>query len=63
MKIPPILENIKIFSGSQVQKESFIQYVNKYKNICEKNGYSFDMKWEYDEEKAEEFDRTIERLK
>ena len=31
VKIPPILENIKIFSGSQVQKESFIQYVKKYK--------------------------------
>lgn len=31
VKIPPILENIKIFSGSQVQKESFIQYVTEYR--------------------------------
>ena len=37
--------------------------INKYKTICKKNGYTFDMKWEYDENKAEEFDKTIEKLK
>jgi len=38
-------------------------YISKYRYICEKNEYIFDMKWEYDEEKAEEFDRIIEKLK
>lgn len=38
-------------------------YISKYRYICEKNGYSFDMKWEYDEEKSKEFDKIIEKLK
>lgn len=49
-----------IFESRGLNIENFI---NKYKTICEKNGYIFDMKWEYDETKAEEFDRLIEKLK
>lgn len=45
------------------RKINLNDYILKYKRLCEKNGYSFDMKWEYDEEKAEEFDKTIEKLK
>ena len=45
------------------RKINLNDYILKYKLLCEKNGYSFDMKWEYDEEKAEEFDRIVENLK
>ena len=45
------------------RKINLNDYILKYKLLCEKNGYSFDMKWEYDETKAEEFDRIIEKLK
>ena len=45
------------------RKINLNDYILKYKLLCEKNGYSFDMKWEYDENKAEEFDRIIEKLK
>lgn len=38
-------------------------YINKYKYICEKNGYQFDLNWNYNESKAKEFDRIIEKLK
>lgn len=48
------------FESSNLNLED---YISKYRYICEKNGYSFDMKWEYDEEKAEEFDRIVENLK
>ncbi len=49
-----------MFESSNLKLED---YISKYKYICEKNGYSFDMKWEYDEEKSKEFDRIIEKLK
>ena len=56
-----LYEDLKyIFESRGLNIENFI---NKYKNICEKNGYIFDMKWEYDENKAKEFDRIIEKLK
>lgn len=45
------------------RKINLNDYILKYKLLCEQNGYSFDMKWEYDEEKAKEFDRIIEKLK
>lgn len=45
------------------RKINLNDYILKYKLLCEKNGYSFDMKWEYNQEKAEEFDRIIEKLK
>lgn len=45
------------------RKINLNDYILKYKLLCEKNGYSFDMKWEYDETKAEEFYRIIEKLK
>lgn len=38
-------------------------YINKYKYICEKNGYHFDLNWNYNESKSKEFDRIIEKLK
>lgn len=45
------------------RKINLNDYILKYKLLCDKNGYDFDMKWEYDETKAEEFDRIIEKLK
>lgn len=38
-------------------------YINRYKYICEKNGYTFDLKWNYDEQKAKEFKSIIKSLK
>lgn len=56
-----LYEDLKyIFESRGLNIENFI---NKYKTICKKNGYTFDMKWEYDEKKADEFDKTIEKLK
>lgn len=40
--------------------------IGKYKDYfwyANEDGYIFDMKWEYDENKAEEFDRIVEKLK
>lgn len=45
------------------RKINLNDYILKYKLLCDKNGYDFDMKWEYDETKAEEFYRIIEKLK
>lgn len=49
-----------MFESSNLKLED---YIIKYRYICEKNGYTFDMQWVYDENKAEEFDRIIEKLK
>ena len=38
-------------------------YINRYKYICEKNNYTFDLKWNYDEQKAKEFKSIIKSLK
>lgn len=45
------------------RKINLNDYILKYKLLCENNGYIFDMKWEYDENKAEEFDEIIRNLK
>lgn len=45
------------------RKINLNDYILKYKLLCDKNGYDFDMKWEYDETKTEDFDRIIEKLK
>lgn len=45
------------------RKINLNDYILKYKILCENNGYIFDMKWEYDENKAEEFDKIIRNLK
>ena len=37
--------------------------LHNYQNICKNNGCIFDINWKYDETKAEEFDRIIEKLK
>jgi len=39
------------------------EYLKKYKAICEKNGFTFDLTWDYNYEKAEEFNKILKRLK
>ena len=39
------------------------EYLKKYKTICEKNGFTFDLTWDYDYEKAEEFNKLLKTLK
>lgn len=48
------------FESSSLNLED---YINKYRDICEKNGYIFDMKWDYDKKKAKEFKKIIKKLK
>lgn len=43
--------------------EDFKNLLHNYQNICKNNGWIFDINWKYDENKAEEFDRIIEKLK
>lgn len=38
------------------------EYISKYKRICENNNYTFDLKWTYDKNKADEFYKTIKLL-
>lgn len=37
-------------------------YISKYKTICENNNYTFDLKWTYDKNNADEFYKTIKLL-
>lgn len=39
------------------------EYLQRYKNICENNCFTFNLSWDYDYEKAEEFNKLLNTLK
>lgn len=39
------------------------EYLHRYKDICENNGFTFNLSWDYDYEKAEQFNKLLNTLK
>lgn len=54
-----MLNNIELYFIAELNKE----YLKKYEAICENNGFAFNLSWDYDYEKAKEFNKFLKRLK